>query len=95
MPNPIVYADDPDAHVVYPITDANGGALNFTAVVIVGRGTSAVEVTASWVGTTTTEGGTSSRDLSIPLTGRTPGGYRLRLKVPGDNDLDVGFVQVR
>lgn len=87
----VVYADDPDAHVIYPVTDANGAALDFTAVVAVGT----TEVTAAWVGSTTTTNGATTRDLDVPLADVPTGNHRLRLKVPGDNDLHLGSVLVR
>lgn len=88
----VVYADDPDAHATYPITDAQGGALDFEAVVVVGG---ASNVTAEWEGETTTANGKTTRDLRVPLVGLTRGTYHLRLKVPGDNDVRIGSVLVR
>lgn len=91
MSDPIVRSDDPDAHVTYPITDAQGNALDYTPTVLVGT----TEVIATWVGATTTAAdGATTRDLTVPLHGIPPRNYGLWLRVPGDNDIFVGSVRI-
>ena len=79
------HADDPDAHVVYPVT-ARTGDLSFTPVVSV-EGTD-IEISAEWLGVPG-----AVRELKVPLFG-LPANYMLflRLVVPGENDLDLGYV---
>ena len=88
------YADDPDVNVSYPIKDAKGGDLDFTPVVqVAGQ----PDITAAWDGTVRphpTETGSTERDLKIPLTGLAAGSYRLRLVIPGDNDIPLGTVRL-
>lgn len=80
-----LFADDPDAYIVYPISDDSGQVINFTPVVKV---EGFPNITATWEGAAAT-----SRDLRIPLTGLPAGTtHRLRLVVPGDNDLLLGDV---
>lgn len=78
-----LYADDPDVNVVYPITDSQGGDLSWSPVVQVG----AAEITAVWVG----DPG-PTRNLRVPLSTLPAGMHRLRLVVPGDNDVSLGNV---
>lgn len=78
-----LYADDPDVNVVYPITDSEGGDLTWSPVVQVG----ATEIVASWVG----DPG-PTRNLRVPLSTLSKGTHRLRLVVPGDNDVSLGNV---
>lgn len=78
-----LYADDPDVNVVFPITDGEGGDLAWSPVVTVG-GTS---ITAAWQG----DPG-PTRDLRVPLSSLPAGMHRLRLLVPGDNDVSLGNV---
>lgn len=79
-----LYADDPDVHIVYPITDANQGELEFDPVVRV----KGHDITAEWLGIPG-----PTRDLKVPLVGLAAGStHRLRLVVPGDNDIMLGNV---
>jgi len=78
-----LYADDPDVHVVYALTDS-AGDLDFTPVVQV-KGHD--DITASWVG----DPG-PARSLRVPLAGLPSGIHTLRLVVPGDNDVHLGAV---
>lgn len=82
------YANDPDVHVDYPITDSAGNDLTFTPTVrLYGLG-GPPDVTGTWLGDVG-----STRDLRVPLTGLRSGAtYRLRLVVPGDNDLTLGSI---
>ena len=82
-----LYANDPDANVVYPITDAQGGTLDFPAVVQV---TGQPDITGQWLG----DPG-PTRDLKVPLAGLPAGSlHRLRLVIPGDNDVSLGQVRL-
>lgn len=78
-----LYADDPDVNAVFPITDSQGGDLTWSAVVMAGD----VELAATWQG----DPG-PTRNLRVPLATLTPGMHRLRLIVPGDNDVSLGNV---
>lgn len=82
-----LYANDPDVNVVYPITDAQGGTLDFPPVVQV---TGHADITAQWLGSPG-----AARELKVPLTGLPAGAlHRLRLVVPGDNDVALGSVRL-
>lgn len=82
-----LYANDPDVNVVYPITDAQGGTLDFSPVVQV---TGHTDITGVWLG----DPG-PSRDLKVPLIGLPAGPlHRLRLVIPGDNDVPLGQVRL-
>ena len=91
-----LYADDPDAHIDYPVTDANGGTLDWTPTVTVtdAAGTT-TEVTGEWQATATTQGDSSTiRTLRVPLTGLTAGVHSLRLLIADDNDVFLGNVHL-
>lgn len=80
-----LYADDPDVNVVYPVTDKQGSTLEFSPVV---RVEGFDDITATWLG----DPG-ATRDLRVPLAGLDAGkNHRLRLVVPGDNDVTLGVV---
>lgn len=90
-----LYANDPDVNVVYPIKDAKGGTIDFSPIV---RVAGFPDVTATWDGAARPDpekqGGTV-RDLTIPLTGLPAGAlHRLRLVIPGDNDVSLGQVRL-
>lgn len=81
-----LYADDPDVHRTYPIT-ARQGDLNFDPVVKV---TNMVDttVTGEWVSAIG-----SPRDLKVPLAGLPANAMLfLRLLIPGDTDIELGYV---
>ena len=78
-----LYADDPDVNVVFPITDSQGGDLSWSAVVKAGE----ASITAAWVGNPG-----PTRNLRVPLSSLPVGMHRLRLVVPGDNDVSLGNV---
>lgn len=80
-----LYADDPDVHNTYPVTNKVGTDLTFEPVVAVsGYG----DVDAEWVSAPGPQ-----RDLKVPLYGLPAGVVmQLRLKVPDGNDLDLGRV---
>ena len=78
-----LYADDPDVNVVFPVTDSQGGDLSWSAVVMAGD----VELTGTWQG----DPG-PTRNLRVPLSSLPVGMHRLRLIVPGDNDVSLGNV---
>ena len=84
-----LYADDPDVNVEYPITDRMDGDLTWSPVVKAtpSTGGAVVEVTGSWQG----DPG-PTRNLRVPLASLDPGMHRLRLVVPGDNDVSLGNV---
>jgi hypothetical protein len=84
----MIYADDPDAHVVITVTDALGGDFDFDPVVRTG----ATDITAAWTADAAIAGGVSTRELDVPLSGLTRGSHSLRLVVPGDNDVALGSV---
>lgn len=88
-----LYADDPDVHVIYPVTDASGGPLTFAAVV---RVAGHADIPATWTGATAphpTTPGATVRDLRVPLAG-LPAGlvHGLRLIIDADNDVFLGNV---
>ena len=78
-----LYADDPDVNVEFPITDRKAGDLTWSPVVKAGE----VSITAAWQG----DPG-PTRTLRVPLTSLPKGMHRLRLVVPGDNDVSLGNV---
>lgn len=78
-----LYADDPQVHVDYAITDRDGEAVDFTPTVTTG----ATVLTAAWVG-----GPGIQRTLRVELAGLTAGSYRLRLGNPDGNDVELGSV---
>lgn len=78
-----LYADDPDVHVTYPITDSQGGTNEWPALVRVKD----EEITAEWLGDPGPK-----RNLRVPLASLGAGTHRLRLIVPGDNDVSLGNV---
>lgn len=91
MTIPVIYADDPDAHVDWQVNEDNGVTLDWatpTAAIDDGDYT----VTAQWLGDPGAQ-----RWLRVPLTGlaaRT-GGYNIYLRVPGGSDIHLGTVYVR
>jgi hypothetical protein len=83
-----LYANDPDVHEVYPITDRLGVNLTFTPIIQIRGAGGPPDITGAWLGEPA-----PSRDLKVPLTGLRPGAtYTLRLVVPGDRDIDLGTV---
>lgn len=81
-----LYADDPDVHARYTITDAEpGGENTYTPTVTTGTST----LTSSWEGVAS-----PARVLRVELFGLTAGNHLLRLNVPGGNDVTLGFVSL-
>lgn len=78
-----LYADDPDVYVDDEITDATGNNLDWTPIVTSGD----TELSAEWLGDTG-----PVRTLRTHLTGLTPGNHRLRLNVPGGNDITLNSI---
>lgn len=78
-----LYADDPDVHADYAITDSTGGTNDFTPTVTTG----ATELAGDWLGDPA-----ATRTLRVPLTGLTTGHHDLRLVIPGANDVYLGRV---
>lgn len=81
-----LYADDPDVHQTYPIT-AKQGDLSFAPTVQV-TNMPGTEITAAWLGAPGL-----ARDLKVPLAGLPAGAMLfLRLLVPDENDIELGYV---
>lgn len=90
-----LYADDPDVHIDYPVTDADGGTLDWAATVtITDTAGTATEVTGTWQGVATQDGDATVRDLRVSLVGLEAGLHSLRLAISGDNDLFLGNVHL-
>lgn len=83
-----LYADDPDVHVTFEVTDATGNNDISPAVVKV-AGYS--DITAAWIGAPA-----PVRKLKVPLYG-LPAYKRIRLSlaIPGDNDVEFEPVVLR
>jgi hypothetical protein len=84
------YADDPDANVVYPITDANDEPIDWATPTVkaIMRGVE-VEVEGEWLGDAA-----ATRSLKVPLDELEVGIHSLRLVVPDENDVPLGRVAV-
>lgn len=82
----MLYADDPDAYVDSQITDA-AGTNDFEPTVTAEDDT---ELTSEWLGDPA-----ATRVLRTTVFGLPAGGHRLRLHVPGGNDVDLGSVYLR
>lgn len=81
-----LYADDPDIYRTYPIGDSDGQPIDFPAKVQVVD--TDIVIDCSWEG----DPG-PARSLRVPLTDLPQGQMLfLRLLVPGDVDLDLGYV---
>lgn len=91
---PVVYADDPDAHWTFTVTDNEGGDIDWTPVeVAVGAG--GYTVTAQWL-----DDPAATRRVKVPMADLEPlpqvgHTYTFYLKVPGDNDVKLGRVAVK
>jgi hypothetical protein len=81
-----LYANDADVHVKYAITDADGGDNDWASPTVT---TGATSITCTWLGTAG-----PTRTLRVPLTGLAAGSHRLRLVVPGGNDVGLGTVSI-
>lgn len=76
-----LYADDPDVHVVFPVTDRNGQPIDVTPAVVKVEGYN--DVVATWLGDPSV-----TRDLKVPLYGLPPQvALKLRLVIPDENDI--------
>lgn len=85
------YADDADAHVDYPITDATGANVDWASPSATAtQGTTVVTVACTWVGNPA-----ATRTLRVPVGALGVGWHTLRLIVPGDNDVELGRVRLR
>ena len=93
---PVRLLSDPDRHIVYPITDADGENLNWATPTVTTRGRVAgvptdITLTATWLGVAA-----PTRNIDVSLSGITEAGmYTLVLVVPGDNDVRLGSVSIR
>lgn len=97
----VVYADDPDAHAVFTVTDKAGGALDWASPQAA-VGDADYEVDAEWLDTAVPVPGAPTwmmREIKVPLDTLEPntGGrtYTLYLQVPGGNDFKLGRVSVK
>lgn len=80
-----LFADDPDVHHVYPITDEEGADVDFSVVVMATQGDEHIELDVSWVGDPA-----ATRNLRVSFAGLAPNVVTaLRLVVPGDNDVEL------
>lgn len=78
-----LYADDPDVHVVFPVTDREGQNITISPATVMVDGFS--DITATWLGDPA-----PVRNLKVPLYGLPPMvELKLRLVVPGDNDVPL------
>jgi hypothetical protein len=87
MSHTTYYVDDPDAAATYPVTDTQGGVLDWIDPTVVTE--DGIELAAEWLGAADSE-----RDLKVPLDTLLVGSYFLRLIVPGDNDIPLGTVTI-
>lgn len=87
----VVYADDPDAHAVFEVTDAADGDLDW-ADPKVAVGAADYELDAEWLG----DPGTP-RQIKVPVPDVEPRTtpYTLYLQVPGGNDFPLGRVSIK
>ena len=87
------YAGDPEASIVFPITDTTGGTLAFTANI---TATTAAGLTAQlvgqWQGAAVTTNGVSTRNLAVPLDTLVAGLWSLRVAVADVEDFFLGNV---
>lgn len=82
------YLDDPDAHLVYPITDANDEPIDWaTPTVSATKSGVVVTIACTWLGTAA-----PTRSLKVPLDALPAGTHTLRLLVPNENDIRLGTV---
>jgi hypothetical protein len=88
MSTPLVYSDDPDASCTFTVTDKAGNDLDWAPLVAVKGGD--YDITAEWLGDPAPE-----RKVKVPLDSLAAGSHALYLKVPGGNDLRLGFVSVK
>ena len=84
------YENDPDANVVYPITDANGADVDWASpsVTATKSGVSAT-VACTWLGSAA-----PTRNLKVPVDTLAVGTHSLRLVVPNENDIPLGRVSI-
>ena len=82
------FLDDPDANVVYPITDANEANVDWaTPTVKASKAGVVVSLTCTWLGDPA-----PTRNLRVPVSGLVKGSHVLRLVVPNENDVALGTV---
>lgn len=86
LPILTAFADDPDAFVEREIA-ADGTALTFEPMLAVNDG--AFDITGTWQGEVS-----ERRILRIPVGDLAVGNYKLYLRIPGGNDLDLGWVVI-
>lgn len=87
LPPVVVIADDPDAYIERAVTSATGADLTFAIEVASGDGP--YSLTGTWQGAVG-----PTRTLRVPVALLGVGAHHLYLRVPGDNDFELGWVRV-
>lgn len=82
-----LYADDPEVHAEYQITDRDGDDVIFDPVATTDVDGVATELTTTWVGDPA-----ATRIVKIDLYGLEVGAHALRLNNPDGNDIKLGNV---
>lgn len=89
---PVRYADDPDASITWPVTDAGGENIDFPPTCALDSGD--YTVTGTWL-----DPAGPTRRIQVPLVGvdlqgRAGRSITVYLQVPGGSDIRLGTVYV-
>ena len=86
----IIYSDDTDAAITFEVTRDDGGDIDWTPLVAVAGGE---YESATWLDPV---GNPRRIQYAMPLgLGLPDGAYRVHMKVPSGNDVQLGWVAIQ